>query len=367
MNRYEAYIGKDWSEHGLAHLVVARIRENGSADYGIFLVDIWCLGVKDAFGETNGLESDVRELVDERLPESMREPIHPSCAKKLIDGALAYAERLGFAPHRDFRKARRVLSGLDASLCPTEFTYGRDGRPCYVRGPDDSNERVDRVLAILDARLGEEGYDFEPVDEDDDDSEEDIVELRKDLMYWLQAEPPEVPRFYGLSGMLTALHICPEVVPLPRLLEVLWGPDGPVWTDEEEAKNFAEMLADYWSYVGGLIELAVAPDAAPEDRAVDLWSEDFPSDNPIPFAAASKEWAMGFLRTIELWPEAWGNATTRPDLLEHWEVIGWWAAFEKPGNMDRIADAAEGTPPRTLAQSITALARALHPPVAMSD
>lgn len=365
MVRYEAYIERSWREHGLAQVLVARIRENGSADYGVFLVDLWCLGVKDAFGETDGQESDVRALVDERLPESMREPIHPTCAKKLIEGALAYAERLGFAPHRDFRKARRVLSGIDASLCPMDIVYGRNGRPCFVAGPHDSAERVARVLAILNARLGPENFDFELFEEDldevDDEEEIDIVELRKNLMYWLSAEPPEVPRFYELSGMVTALQICPVRVEPIRLLDILWPPGGPFWSDEDEAADFARMMADYWTYVGGLVEAAVAPDAVPEDLAIDLWPEDFPKEDPLPTAAASKEWAMGFLRTTELWPDAWGKALTRPDLAEHWEVIGWWAAFEKPGNMDRIADAAEGTPSRTLAQSIAALARTLRP------
>jgi hypothetical protein len=33
------------------------------------------------------------------------------------------------------------------------------GRPCYIRGSDDSEERVRRVCAILDAWFGAEGFD----------------------------------------------------------------------------------------------------------------------------------------------------------------------------------------------------------------
>ena len=98
------------------------------------------------------------ELIEERLPVNFRETFDPACAKKLVEGALAYAESLGFAPARDFRKARRVLSGIDASACPLDFTFGRDGKPCYVEGPDDTPERVDRVLAVLNGRFGEDGY-----------------------------------------------------------------------------------------------------------------------------------------------------------------------------------------------------------------
>jgi yecA family protein len=357
MTRYEAYIEKAWREHGLAHLVVVRLRENGSADYGVFLVDVWCLGVKDAFGRSDVLESEVRELVDEELPDAMREPIHPVCAKKLIEGALAYAENLGFAPHRDFRKARRVLSGLDASLCPTEFAYGREGRPCYVRGSDDSDERVDRVLAILEARVGPDGYDYDPADDEESD---DLIELREALIAWLDAEPPEVPRFYFLSGMITALHLCPRPVSPAKLLEALW-PEGCAWESAEELEEFTALLMEYWNYAGGLVRDAAAPDAPPGAQAFDVWSEDFPTDSPLPMMVAMLEWAGGFMRATELWPEAWGDALTRAELAPHWEVVRWWAEIIQPGNKDRIADAAEGTPSRTIAASVVALARALRP------
>jgi len=358
MTRYEAYIEQDWREHGLAHLVVARIRENGSTDYGVFLVDVWCLGVKDAFGETDVPEAALRALVDERLPESMREPIHPACAKKLIAGALAYAEGLGFAPHRDFRKARRVLSGLDASLCPTEFAYGRAGQPCYVQGPDDSADRVDRVLAVLEARCGADGFDFELADEED---ENELLAVRQDLMAWLDAEPPEVPRFYALSGMIAALHVCPGIVMPTKVMDALWGPEGRVWADEKEAQDFAALLKDYWNYAGDLVRGVAAPDAAPGEQAIDIWTEDFPEDDPRPMTAAMAEWARGFLRATELWPEAWGDALGRADLAPHWEILHWWAEIVQPGNADRIADAAEAPTPRTMIQSVGVLARALRP------
>ena len=36
MTRYEAYVEKNWQELGLAHLLVARIRDDGSADFAVF-------------------------------------------------------------------------------------------------------------------------------------------------------------------------------------------------------------------------------------------------------------------------------------------------------------------------------------------
>jgi len=135
MTRHEAYVEKGWEEMGLAHLFVSRIREDGSADFAMFLVDLFCLGVKDASFEADVGERYLKELVEERLPEDYRERIHPACAKKLIEGALAYAESLGFTPHRDFRKARKVLNGIDASAAPGSSPSAATAGPAMCAGP----------------------------------------------------------------------------------------------------------------------------------------------------------------------------------------------------------------------------------------
>lgn len=360
MTRYDAYIEKNWEEMGLAHLMVARIRDGGDTDFAVFLVDLFCLGVKDVIFEPGIMESSLREFIEEQLPEDFRERIHPACARKLIEGAVAYAQTLGFAPHRDFRKARKVLSGLDAALCPRDFTYGRDGRPCYIRGSDDSEERVDRVCAILEARCGADGYDYEDPGED---AEEDALAVRDDLMAWLDAEPDDVPRFYELSGLMTAMLICPTVLSPLKIFEALWGEDGREWEDEDEANTFSQQLMAYWNQLNDLVQDAIHPEAPPENQILDIWEEDF-DDSPesgLAMVMATAAWTTGFRRATELWPEAWGDALTRPDLAPHWEVVGWWADFERKKNRDKVIANAEAKKTRTLNPSVIALARALRP------
>lgn len=357
MTRHEAYMEKGWEELGLAHLFVSRIREDGSSDFAMFLVDLFCLGVKDAAFEADVSESYLKELVEERLPEDYRERIHPACAKKLIEGAIAYAESLGFTAHHDFRKARKVLNGIDAAACPREFTFGRDGRPCYVRGVDDTEDRVDRICAILEARCGADGFDYEDPGEEED---EHPLETREELMAWLEAEPESVPRFYQVSGLITAMLICPTVLSPLKIMDVLWGEQGRVWAAKDDAQEFAGLLMAYWNQLNGLVQNALAPNAPPGERILDLWEQDFPEElGGIAMAAATMEWARGFQLATEFWPAAWGDALTRPDLAPHWEVIGWWADFDRKENRDQmIAQAASS---RTLNQSVIALARVLRP------
>lgn len=355
MTRYEAYLTKDWKEHGIAHVVVARISDDTVAAVGVFLVDTYCLGVKDAFLESDVPASELEGFIAANFPGGDPERIHPTCAKKLIEGAIAYAEGLGFAPHRDFRKARRVLSGLDAALCPTGFTFGCNGRPCYIQGPNDDEARVDRVLATLEARCGADGFDYElPEDEDD------ISSVREALIEWLDAEPPDVPRFYQLSGMVTALHICPGVVLPTALLDVLWAESDPGWSSDTELQTFMDLLMEYWNYAGDLVADAVQPDAPAHVQIMDIWAENLPGDSSLPMMAATIEWAVGFMRMTAVWPEVWKDALTRPELVPHWEVVRWWAHITEDNNKDRIADAAEAAVPRTINHSVIALARALR-------
>jgi yecA family protein len=357
MTRYEAYVEKNWKEMGLAHLLVARIRTDGSADFAIFLVDLFCLGVKDVLSENGVMEDDVREVVNERLPEDFRERFHPACAKKMIEGAVAYAESLGFAPHRDFRKARKVLSGIDATLCPMDFTYGEDGKPCYVRGSEDDEDRVDRILARLEARCGADGFTYvDPGDEDEDDAQS----VREDLMAWLDDEDPAVPRFYEVSGLITGLLLCPQVTSPLKVHEAIW-PEGRTWQDQDEAQEFADLLMAYWNQVNDLIHACVAPDAPPGTHPVDVWAEDFAEDNGIQMTAAMFAWATGFQRATRIRPEAWAGALARPDLAPHWEMVRWWAGLEQKENRDAMIAAAEATPPRTITGAVTALTRALRP------
>jgi len=373
MTRYEAFIEKSWRESGITQLIVARIRDNGSADIGFFLVDFWCLGVKDAFLHDDGSESLLRDLLAERLPEEFRERFHPACAKKMIEGAIAYAELLGFAPHRDYRKARRALTGLDASACPETFTFGRDGKPFFVEGPNDSGERTSRILAILEARCGVEGFDFELADEADDDGdlEADRADARGALQMFFEDPEDDGPNFYEFAGLVAALHTCPTVVPPTQLLARLWGPDGHVWTDGDEAKDFADDLGVYWNDIADLIAACVqSPESDHTVDPIDVYEEDFDgvaeADRPLHLASAMVSWSRGFIRATAEWPDAWGNALQRPDLAPHWAIVQAWADPGTPEHMQIITGADQDKPSagrsRRLPDAVMALIHALRPP-----
>src|SRR5882724_5396418 len=188
MVRYEAHILKDWKAQGMTRVVVARTRDDGLIEAGVFLVDVFCLGVKDSF-YTEASSVDWADMLNRMLPVHERLALHPACARKFVEGAVAYAEALGFSPHHDYKKARRVFGSVSASECSEVFTYGNDGKPLFIAGPDDDDARIDRVMRVLTAKLGPKGYHYMlPVGlddpDDDDDDDDDVVDdsLDEDLL-----------------------------------------------------------------------------------------------------------------------------------------------------------------------------------------
>lgn len=160
---HECLMAAGMFDVGLGNVLIARRGPNGMMLVGVFLVDVYCLGVKDVLLHTVS-EYEYESVHKPRLLGSAGElgyeSLEPSCAKKLVEGAVLYAKSLGLSPHRDYAKAKRILAGIDSESCPVEYTYGQDGKPFYVQGPNESSARVKRILFQLERRCGEENYDF---------------------------------------------------------------------------------------------------------------------------------------------------------------------------------------------------------------
>lgn len=153
----EAWLTSEYWELGLGHVVVARFKADGEAEVGVFLVDGKCLGVKDAFyTRLSGAEYESRLLGKLRARGGL-EAMAPACARKLIEGATAFARSLGLEPHEDYQTAQRVLGGIKPEECERTFTFGQDGKPAYIQGPHESAEQAESILARIARHLGRPG------------------------------------------------------------------------------------------------------------------------------------------------------------------------------------------------------------------
>ncbi|NJN35204.1 MAG: hypothetical protein HC817_14095 [Saprospiraceae bacterium] len=100
----DCYVNEDWAENGLASIVVSRVHVTGNVTIGVYLVDIYCLGLKNTTFRFNMPYDEYEEFVDMIYEphESDRIEIDYDLAHSIIFGAINYAAKLGFAPEKDW-------------------------------------------------------------------------------------------------------------------------------------------------------------------------------------------------------------------------------------------------------------------------
>ncbi|HVE97096.1 MAG TPA: helix-turn-helix domain-containing protein [Pseudonocardiaceae bacterium] len=132
---------------GVACVVVARRHRPQRVSVCGYLVDVYCLGVKNALGPQIMNERDLpafRRCFFTPFNEVAAPLAVPlELARHLVYGAVDYARQLGFEPAPDFEPAAGHLGPWQET---SAITFGRRGVPFYVAGPYDNPNRVVRTL-----------------------------------------------------------------------------------------------------------------------------------------------------------------------------------------------------------------------------
>jgi|AMFO01.1.fsa_nt_gi hypothetical protein len=159
----ECLMGESIDEVGMGSVLIARETPYAEVAVSAFVVDVWCLGVKEAFF-TVMRKADYLSKLKPMLTKTHEEHgirgVEPACARKLLQGAVVFGEELGFEPAEDYWRAEKLFGDADASQCEAQFRYGREGKPCYVQGPNDDIKVVRYVLERLNENVGEGNFDY---------------------------------------------------------------------------------------------------------------------------------------------------------------------------------------------------------------
>ncbi len=147
-------------DQGMSPVLISRKLKSGHVAFVIFLLDVYCLGVKDVTLGV-GPRSRYDFQVHGKLSDQYRlVRLTPEAARKLVEGAVEYAHNLGLPPHPDYYKARPIFGDIDAESCREEFVYGQDGKPYFVAGPYDSPWRCRQIIHTLTDRCGPDGFHY---------------------------------------------------------------------------------------------------------------------------------------------------------------------------------------------------------------
>jgi hypothetical protein len=145
---------------GIGWVVLSRELPGSRVAIAVFLVDRYCLGVKDAFGQVLDRSDYDRRF---RRKMALDRPCHnipPAEARKFVEAAVAYARGLGLPPHPDYAKAMLLFGDIDPAQSNAQFEFGKDGKPFFVSGPYDTPERCRQILATLTNTCGPGNFEY---------------------------------------------------------------------------------------------------------------------------------------------------------------------------------------------------------------
>lgn len=122
----DCYVSNDWKDVGEAIIMVARIHPQATYTLGFYVVDTYCLGVKDSSFHFSIDKFKYQEILNGIKPRMMRvsyEEVH-----NLVYGAVAFAEEGGIHPDESFKLTQYILEEDTEEVPLIEYDFGRDGK-----------------------------------------------------------------------------------------------------------------------------------------------------------------------------------------------------------------------------------------------
>ncbi|MBV9315099.1 MAG: helix-turn-helix domain-containing protein [Pseudonocardia sp.] len=141
---------------GLASILVARRHRYDKVSVCGYLVDVYCLGVKNVLGPKIMDELELRGVRRRYFSAYQSDPLEApiELAREVVFGAVAYARSLGFEPHPDFAATQAHLGPWSG---PSTITFGNQGKPFYISGPNDNPQSI---IQTLERTAGSGNYNY---------------------------------------------------------------------------------------------------------------------------------------------------------------------------------------------------------------
>jgi ribonuclease HI len=132
----------------MAEVLIVRQTVNLKYVAGVYLVDVFCLGLKDTFVTATPNYADISAL--RRGFSHKLEEIPYEDARSVILGAVEYARQLGFEPHEDWTLSRPMVEA-DRPF-NAKFTFGHSGKPLYVQGSNDPPDFMAKLWSLIEKK-----------------------------------------------------------------------------------------------------------------------------------------------------------------------------------------------------------------------
>jgi hypothetical protein len=180
----ECKITIGWEEQGIANIFVFGGTPGGRHALGVFLVDAWCVGLKDCWGAPQMTRPEFNDMMKQARKRSPLTDIDPERATRLVAGAIRFSRQNGFRLPSGWEKWVKIF-GPDFDIAHADLSgFGKDGGLLYVGTESFLRQHlmgmsVEQFMARPDVKVvigvGPtvfEDYGIAPSDEYEEDSEE---------------------------------------------------------------------------------------------------------------------------------------------------------------------------------------------------
>jgi hypothetical protein len=137
------YLSRDWKNHGMGSLLCLRKAPGGGHALAAFLIDFWCLGLKDAWGRVDISMEEFRQAttrfqdVGDHLVR-----IDLDLARRLVAGSIRFARQNGFRLPPRYERWVALMGGIDDAATADLSSFGVDGGLRYIGSMDDLRKRL---------------------------------------------------------------------------------------------------------------------------------------------------------------------------------------------------------------------------------
>jgi hypothetical protein len=154
------WVMEGWQEEGITPVVIARQQESNKIIYAVCLVDLYCLGIKDAYANADTSQRKFQSELT-KVCNGAPESCSVELAHEIIYGGLEYAQRYGFEPHPDYTRqfCDQVLDPPGTHPRKNNVAFGKNGKPYFVSGPYDDERKIRFVINTLGRTAGEGNFD----------------------------------------------------------------------------------------------------------------------------------------------------------------------------------------------------------------
>ncbi len=130
-------INADWQDAGIASIVVVRQHINGNITVGMYMADLFCVGVKSTHFYFNISEDEFSNLAQLMAKNYQITECDYSLAHNIIYGSVAFAQDYEIPPHKDFNLTKMILEEDDDDVPLVDIEFGREGMPFLISNSDD--------------------------------------------------------------------------------------------------------------------------------------------------------------------------------------------------------------------------------------